>query len=147
MTVIAFDGVTLAADKMADCNGTIRTVTKIWRGVGSELLAGAGDASSCIAIRDWYLAGADPALFPQNLQPADLWVVKRLGKMSDFRIMKYEGNQFAVTYEDRMFACGCGRDYALGAMAMGATAEQAVEVASRLDTYCGCGVDTLEFLA
>lgn len=42
-------------------------------------------------------------------------------------------------------AIGSGRGEALGAMAMGADARRAVEIASRLNVGCGLGVDVIRF--
>ena len=39
--------------------------------------------------------------------------------------------------ENDFWAVGSGEEYALGAMAMGASAAQAVEVASQFDVYTG----------
>lgn len=44
---------------------------------------------------------------------------------------------------DRPFATGSGRDFALAAMDMGASAKQAVKVASRRDVYTGGKIRTL----
>jgi ATP-dependent protease HslVU (ClpYQ) peptidase subunit len=46
--------------------------------------------------------------------------------------------------EDPFMAWGSGRDFALGAMAMGATAREAVAVACRFNVYCGNGIDAFD---
>ena len=43
---------------------------------------------------------------------------------------------------ESIYAIGQGSHFAYGAMAMGASAEQAVEVANKFSIYCGIGVDT-----
>lgn len=45
----------------------------------------------------------------------------------------------------RRWAMGSGADYALGAMACGASAQEAVKVASGLDTGTGMGIDCVRF--
>lgn len=68
MTVIAWDGRRLAADKRATySDGHTKTNTKISLGRhAGELLRIVG--SVCIAqeLRAWYLSGAEPAAFPDS---------------------------------------------------------------------------------
>lgn len=51
---------------------------------------------------------------------------------------------FSGPIECATYAIGSGGDFALGAMAMGASAKQAVYVACDLDVHCGAPVQTLE---
>lgn len=143
MSVIAWDGRTLAADKRA-CIGTlIRTTTKIFR-VGDALCAYAGDAAGGEEMLAWFRAGAKPADFPAG-QRTDEWaglLVVRRGE-----ILKYERSPHPVRFEDKFFSIGCGRDFALAAMHLGHDARTAVEVAIALDSGCGNGIDTLELAA
>lgn len=44
---------------------------------------------------------------------------------------------------DRPFAIGSGRDFALAAMDMGASAKEAVEAAAKRDVYTGGTIRTL----
>jgi ATP-dependent protease HslVU (ClpYQ) peptidase subunit len=71
---------------------------------------------------------------------ATLVVIDRAGTLR-----RFENGPYPLTYHDEIFACGSGCDFAYGAMAMGADASRAVEVASEFDIYCGRGVDTLAF--
>jgi hypothetical protein len=143
MTIIVFDGVTLAADRLAVCSNLKRNMTKIWRH-GDIMFGGAGVRTNIEAMRNWVLGGCDPAKFPKlqkNEHQTDaFWVINRNGV-----IRKFEDEPFALEYTDTIFAEGGGRDFAYGAMAMGATAVQAVEIANRYDLYCGGGVDSLSF--
>ncbi|WP_085637938.1 MULTISPECIES: proteasome subunit beta [unclassified Pseudomonas] len=47
---------------------------------------------------------------------------------------------------ERPFAIGSGRDFALAAMDMGATAKEAVEAAAKRDTYTGGTIRTLRVI-
>ena len=64
MTIIAWDGKTLAADKAASNCGYLRTVTKIYR-VPSGLVGFAGDGSRAFALLQWFRDGCDPAKYPR----------------------------------------------------------------------------------
>jgi hypothetical protein len=147
MTIICWDGKTLAADKRATCCGYPSTVTKISRALSGELLAFSGDLDVGRALVEWFNGGADPKSFPDNRTGdgstrAVLMVVTLAGK-----IARYECLPVALFFEDRFAAMGSGRDYALAAMYLGHDARRAVEVACALDTGCGNGTDTLELQA
>lgn len=143
MSVIAWDGKTLAADKQATNGNLRRTTRKIWRD-GDRLLAGVGTSSHIEALRSWVMGGLDPGAFPDQCKSEDmrasLIVITRAGK-----VVRFENSPFPIEYEDEIYADGSGRDFAYGAMAMGADASRAVEVACKYDVDCGHGIDTLSF--
>lgn len=146
MSVIAWDGKTLAADKRASFGSTIRTTTKIFRH-GNALVAYAGDASHGEEVRAWWASGADPDQFPTSQRDKDDWaglLVIRKGERGPV-IARYERTPYPIYFEDEQFSIGSGRDFALAAMFLGCDARRAVEVASALDSGCGNGVDTLTF--
>lgn len=145
MSVIAWDGKTLAADKRATLGSLIRTTTKIFRH-GDALLAYAGDQSFGEQIKAWWIAGADPEKFPASQRDKDDWaglLVIRPRADPGLRIARYERTPHPLFFEDETFAIGCGRDFAMAAMYVGKTAREAVEVAIALDSGCGNGIDTL----
>ncbi len=144
MTVIVWDGKTLAADKRASNQGTIFTVTKI-RKIRGNLVGAAGDFTSCVTVLKWFEDGADETKYPECQKDKDRWV-PLVVITPDKKILRYEGGD-PVPYEIEQvyYAYGSGRDYAIGALAMGATAVQAVEAACQWDSGCGNGIDTLEF--
>ena len=53
MTVIAFDGVTLASDSRCTDGADNNEVRKIWRLKNGYLFGGAGEAGFCAAVRHW----------------------------------------------------------------------------------------------
>lgn len=77
MTVIAWDGHSLAADRRSlDHRGRVLTLTKIFRAPGGELMAGTGESAVFHELKDWYLQGAKPEAFPTSARAsvADLYV-------------------------------------------------------------------------
>ena len=143
MSVIAWDGKTLAADKRASFGTTIHTTTKIFHS-GDALVAYAGDASFGEEMRAWYGRGAKPEDFPVSNRDKEDWaglLVIRRGRP----IARYERTPYPVLFEDTLFAIGSGREFALAAMHLGKTAREAVEVAIALDSGCGNGIDTRTF--
>jgi len=129
MTVIAFDGKILAADKHMTDNDRSCTNTKVWKH-GNVVLAMCGDISFGLALRDWFLSGADPDEFPE---PYDRDTISNLIVWNGNSICVYERSPFPIVYEDKIAAWGSGGSIALGAMGYGATAIEAVEIANR---YC-----------
>jgi hypothetical protein len=138
MTVIAWDGKTLASDKAAVDSGTIRTLTKIKRAPGGELLAAAGISHITERLFVWYAAGADPEKYPDPEAKCSFLVIK-----ADGAKLLFDGGPFPDVYEDGFIAIGSGRAFAIGAMAMGADARRAVEIASHWAEGCGRGVDAM----
>lgn len=143
MTCIAWDGVILAADRMAENGYARRPVTKIWTLEPERpvVLAIAGNHAASLLLKDWWVNGADVETWPKEQSDNDkrgtLIVVKN-GECSF-----YEGLPVALTldHHPRFWAWGSGSEIAIGAMAMGADAIRAVELANEFAVGCGLGVD------
>jgi hypothetical protein len=152
MTTVVWDGRRLATDRQVHSNGVRESITKIVtleKYAGGRDVIGAcfGDLVSGLALVDWYKSGADPKQWPQ--QPAEandracLVVVNpRVSPL----VKVYFREPFPQVIEDPFMAWGSGREFALGALAMGADAKRAVEVACEFDIYSGRGVDVVECL-
>ena len=146
MSVIAWDGKSLATDKLAiDCDLS-SIVAKSKRLDDGRIVAWVGGHSSGQFLADWYEKGADPDKWPSFQNGGDdgarLIIVHPGG-----RCQSYDNSMVPTPgeIEAPFRAWGSGRDFAMGAMAMGATAEQAVEVASRFCITCGGGIDIYLF--
>jgi hypothetical protein len=146
MTVIAWDGKTLAADKQATEGGLRQVTTKIMlveKGkFKGHLLAGAGSSSQANMLMAWFVQGADAECFPKYQDTDDLSAALLVITPSR-EILRYDFNPIPVVFHDEKYALGTGREVAIGAMAMGATAVEAVEIASRLCSGCGMGIDSI----
>lgn len=145
MTVIAWDGRSIAADKMMCVGDTPMATTKLRKVVfeGYEYVVGVtGGLDYGLALIDWWVKGADQEKWPA-FQATDNWtrliVVPPGSKPYWFERMPYP-----IECNDEFAAWGSGRELALGALAMGASAKEAVEVANRLGLYSGLGVDVFE---
>lgn len=142
MTVIAWDGKTLAADKLVSYGTTKGTVTKIMRH-GAELLGVTGTVSVGLEMVEWYRSGADPDKFPASNRKEDAGSSLILIR-ADGTAWKFESGPHPYRIEDPCPAWGCGDQAAMVAMACGLSARDAVLMAQRFDSGCGNGVDTLE---
>lgn len=140
MTVIAWDGKTLAADKRAVTSGLARTVTKILRHQ-DKLLGASGTFDNGNQMVEWFKGGCDPEKFPRCQSDKDDYTILVVVDSNGLRI--YEKGPYPLLMEDPFFAAGSGRDYAIAAMHLGCSASEAVSVACKFDTSCGNGIDEL----
>ena len=141
MTVIAWDGKTLAADKRCNAGGLATTVTKIHR-VPQGIVAFCGNVERALEVLQWLRVGADPAEWTCEMRASGWPNVLLITHRGD--VLEYGSTPYPVCYEDRFTAAGTGRDYAMAAMHLGKTAREAVEVACLFDVSCGNGIDMLE---
>lgn len=143
MTCIAWDGTTLAADKRATIGSLYRTTTKIHR-VGSMLVGYSGAGAQVREMLAWARGGFKKSAFPEIQRDSEnsiaLLVIRPKGL-----VLVYEHTPHPIEYEDKQFAIGSGRDFALAAMYLGKSAKDAVFIAAEFDPGCGGGVDTLCF--
>jgi ATP-dependent protease HslVU (ClpYQ) peptidase subunit len=141
MTVIAWDGRTLAADKQSTSHGMKRTTTKIYR-VDDGLLALTGDGGHANALLIWFRGQRDRAAWPRA---ATEDCAGHVIHFSETGVVIYNGAGCGVgeSVEDAFIAFGSGRDYAMAAMHLGCDARRAVEVACVFETSCGMGIDVL----
>lgn len=143
MTTIAYRDGVLAADTLSTRNGAREGVAVkiVQRG---DLLAGASGASDFAkAFRDWFRQGCRgdcPPLGDPEKNWAEGFII-----MPDDRLVTF--GPTAQWAEKGMFsgmnAWGSGADFARGAMAAGATAEEAVRHAMHWDTCTGGDVTVL----
>ncbi|HYE00929.1 MAG TPA: hypothetical protein VEH84_16215 [Alphaproteobacteria bacterium] len=142
MTTIAYRDGIMAADSQVTGGDVVRgTAKKIFR-INDLLVACCGGSDEAEEFRQWLRAGA-----AQGDRP-------RFRDDSRFSAMTVDAdgavniwNKFCVPQlADAPFhALGSGNELALGAMAFGASAEQAVNVACSLDIYSG-GPIQVEYL-
>ena len=142
MTVIAWDGRTLAADKQTTFGSVKAQTTKIKRSACGALMGAAGPTAACREMMDWYERGADKESFPQH-QRDEQKSAALLVITEDKKVLHFDASPWAVVIENKEFAIGSGGDFAKAAMYCGKDAVQAVAVASLFHVCCGNGVDYL----
>jgi hypothetical protein len=145
MTTIAWDGRYLAADTRHCTGGTPSgEAPKLHWGNGGIVYASSGPAAWKQAWVDWCKAGADPNgdLPVTGLEGHQGGFIRldtsaRVCEMLDFRLPYF-------TVAPAVWAWGSGADYALGALAAGATAMEAVRAAIRWDVNSGGDIDFVD---
>jgi hypothetical protein len=142
VTTVAFDGRTLAADRRMTGACGIETAGKIFRLKDGRLLAGAGTYDDIVEIVNWLDNGGNRKTRP-TLSQGD--------EASDVLLID-AGTAYWLTWPHLrpvkvnapFIAIGSGGPYALGAMAAGRTAAEAVAIAARFDNQTGNGIDAVE---
>lgn len=136
MSIIVYDGITLVIDSAAIHEGVKIPLVKHWS-VDEQcvIVTGVGNAAQISLMRDWFMAGADPDKFPKSQALGSPWceliVVNHRG------LVRYENTPSPVEHGRNKCAFGSGKDFAYGALAVGATAEQAVTAALQYSPECG----------
>ena len=133
MSVVVWDGKSLAVDRGATDGFTMWELEKAWE-IGDEVVTGVGPLDVILRLVTWYRGGCGADAFPRSAQDAELIIASPVGLR---RITSASPTQ--INHGLNLCAFGAGRDFAYGALAMGATAEQAVKVACRFSVSCGHG--------
>lgn len=145
MTTVAWDGKTMAADKQMTL-GNMRHSNiqgKILRGEYHglpALFAGAGTKVYSAAVIEWLAAGMPAEHKPEMPETPDSFTVV---VVTEPGLYLYVDSLRPIPLGPCKYAIGTGEDYARGAMAAGASAKRAVEIACTFDVNSGMGVDTL----
>lgn len=144
MTTIAWDGKTMAADKQSTGGGMkyLCMSSKIHQGTYHgmpALFAGAGTTVYSDAVIEWLCAGMpdDKPEMPTAPDSFTVLVATEVG------LYEYIDSLRPIPLGVRKWAIGSGNEYAFGAMAAGAPAKKAVEIACAFDVHSGMGVDVL----
>lgn len=137
MTTIAYKDGVLAADTLITANGMIcGYAKKIWR-AGRLLIGGAGSDAVTNTFRDWVKDGMSGD-HPLKKDIGNLFIVKPDG----LTVMWCDDGPFLM--KETFWALGSGEEVAMGAMAAGASARKAVQLACARDTRSGGDVTVLK---
>ena len=141
MTCITYRDGFLAADRRI---GDWMTAKKIFPVGKVGWVTGAGFYDQLAEIATWIAEGSKPEQKPALPDDCSSTIV----------MVDRQGGCFWLTWpylrpvpvQEPFFAVGSGAEYALGAMAQGASAKEAVLIASRFDPATGNGVDVVRVL-
>lgn len=142
MTTVAFDGTTMAADSAVSGGGYYDfDMIKVKKHPSGYLLGGCGD----IDMLQWFLDMFTPEIIHNRAKGHRLTLPTQGG--SDFAAMVVSPSGKAYVISDKLLvtpiktfgymAVGSGSAVALGALAMGASASEAVKIAARHDQGTG----------
>lgn len=142
MSVIAWDGETVVADRQMAVDGLRQTTSKLRRLKTGEVIGWVGGYENGLAVAQWYEDGADPERWPECQGDKEDWASLVVFR-PDGSAIEFERLPIAQTVMEKFFAWGTGRDLAIGAMAAGADPRDAVAIANRYSTSCGLGIDIM----
>lgn len=153
MTVIVFDGVSVAADRQAGAGGKMRFHRPLDKLIvsrdGNRLYAISGSYSNFTAWIRWY-EGSDsefteprnPRRLPEACDNDDFLVFQRTLEREQHR--HYSKSCPYGDKIDEPDAWGSGCDWAIGALDFGATAIEACQVATKRCRACGNGFTAVD---
>ncbi len=124
MTTVAWDGFTLAGDTQASA-AIKRLVDKVFYIRKDLYFGGSGTYEDCLAVRDWLISGGEKPEIEDDFSG----LIIRDG--TAFRI---EQKLMESQIQESHHAVGSGSAYAMMAMHLGKTAEEAVVLASLFDS-------------
>lgn len=140
MTTVVCNREYMASDsQISRSNLTVGGIAKLFRGPDGSVLGLCGTWVVGAGLIDWLCGRADapPSLIDDEddwnvlwLRRDGLWLIED----RSFRLVPAGADAYAI---------GSGAQLALGAMAMGATPQQAVKVAAQFDMYTGGRIKTM----
>jgi ATP-dependent protease HslVU (ClpYQ) peptidase subunit len=129
MTTVACNLQTMAADSFIGNAAGART-TKIFK-IGNEIIGFAGGLADALRLLEWVQdARRGPPPIPEDKEDraaVDMLILRRSG------IYMFDGFGVEIKLDGQFAAIGSGAEYAMGAMAVGASPEAAVAVACEYD--------------
>jgi ATP-dependent protease HslVU (ClpYQ) peptidase subunit len=149
VSVVAYKDGVIAADRRGTMGNTVIQSTKVGRLRDGKAAAWAGElgvAKRMLAVIEGGKVGDTFEPVPSTDKDAGTsFVLIAYRESCHVKVGFYE-NATMVWHpvEQPFFALGCGRDFALGYMAAGGSARDAVLAIASFDCYCGDGVDVLE---
>jgi ATP-dependent protease HslVU (ClpYQ) peptidase subunit len=143
MSVIVWDGKTLAADCQVSYGSTACKISKIRRLEDGTIIATTGTECAGGLMADWFERGADLSNYPECQKDKDDWS-RLIVVLPNRQVFCYEKYPVVLRLKQIPMAWGSGQDFALGALAMGADARKAVEIASQFSTDCGFGIEAFD---
>ena len=131
MTTVAWRGEWLAADSRSVGGSGISKAIKIRR-IGNLTIGFCGSLAFAEAVMQWLESGEGKR--PKARSYDDFQAIA-IGDEGVFLIEDVKLRRVPIL--DEFYAVGSGSHYAMGAMAMGATAQEAVKIAARFDENTG----------
>ena len=139
MTTIVCNRTGMAADKRIS-GGPIFASTKIFK-VNGSLIGVAGNMEQALRFVEWRKTPEQKPQFNEQVG------FEALELRPDGLLVWWGSEMVGIAIEDDYYAIGSGAALALGAMAMGATPKQAIQVAARWDVATGNEIQVMSLKA
>lgn len=149
MTTIAWDGMTLAADRCSWSGVARRRVKKVFKLTAQDgrkfLVAFTGSEAFAMAVLGWMRGEREKPTPRDFLREDELGNQCALVIDENRRIWQLGSNLTYTQMREKVYAFGGGQDFAWGAIEAGATAKRAIEIAIKRSDMAGLGVDCVRF--
>ena len=143
MTIVCWDGKTLAADQRVTYGSTIGTARKIFALRKQRLLVGiSGNHAPAMELVEWLRSGAAPSEFPSSCRDDETGAFALVINISG-KALLYTTGPYPLEVCEQHAAIGNADEGALIAMHLGKTAVEAVQIVSLFNNTCGNGYDAL----
>lgn len=145
MTTVAFRDGVIAADTLGIKGVSARRICKkLWR-MENAVIGFAGNYQDGVNFVEWWRKGHNMSELPKFIQyrgsdDAPDFTAIVLTKAGAF---EWTEHFQSTPIPDEFYAVGSGQMAALAAMVMGASADEAVRIASQVDVYTGTQVETM----
>lgn len=142
MTVIAWDGTNIAADRQGEAGNRRFEVSKLFPQPDGRVLAGSGAFTTVTLMVRWIANGADVESCPTPLPDLEACVIE---VRPDRSASIYESG-CATGFDlpvGQPHTLGVGGNFATAAMHLGKSAADACRVAIDLCPGCGIGIDSI----
>ena len=147
MTIVVWDGNSLATDRQANDGSQKWESDKAWyisRDEKVHIVSGVGVLQDIIELREWYRTGSSKNKFPIPSRSNRVSLTAQLIVVNETDgLIVYEGTPHPIVRGFIPCAFGDGKDFAMGALSMGASSVEAVAVANEHSLHCGKGVTEL----
>lgn len=140
MTTVAWRNGTLAVDRQVTSANLKHKSSAKWVETDEHVWVIAGGLTEGMAFIRHLLETGEWETAPKPAKTDIIQMDMKTGKLVEYE----EGYPVEIDV-DKLAAWGTGRELAIGAMAMGATAKEAVKVASAWDIFTGMGIQ--EFIS
>ena len=139
MTTIVCDRKTMVADKRAS-GDTLFLTTKIFR-INNSLIGFSGNIEQALRFMEWRRSPDTKPCFDGGFQ-CEVIELSACGALT-----WWGAEMVGIKIENDHYAIGSGSQFALGAMAMGASPAKAIKIAARWDGATGSEIQTMTLKA
>ena len=136
MTTIVYKDGVLAGDSLYNANGCAVSYNKKVYNIDDTLVGFSGDASVIEFFKSWVKENCDPDLLGELCVDYSVIIVPPKGSKYYYYTHATGKTRYVCKKKDPL-CLGSGSEVALGALQMGATAEEAVKASIAVDVYSG----------
>jgi hypothetical protein len=138
MSIVVFDSTTLVTDSMTvEANILKQHSKKLYTLDSSTCASFVGNYEHGLVLIAWFTLGEKESRWPDFQEDAETTLIIAQKTKKRLKCWFYDYTPTRQYIQTKFHAWGSGMPFAMGALAMGATAEQAAKIAIKYSPYCG----------